>query len=207
LKKEKAMNEKPIPAGYRQDAKGNLIPEANIKELDKLRDTLVLGIVKDGRDVARVVEAFKVTALKNIQAFCDIARMEYDAPLGGKKGNVTLFSFDGRFKVIRAVDENIAFNEQLEAAKALIDECLTDWTRDSSDNIKAIVNQAFQMNKAGEISTARVLGLRSIKIEDPRWLRAMDAIANSVTIVGSKTYVRLYERVGDSDEYQQIALS
>jgi len=63
------------------------------------------------------------------------------------------------------------------------------------------------MNKAGEISTARVLGLRTIKIEDDRWLRAMDAIANSLTVVGSKTYLRLYERVGDSDEYQQLALS
>jgi hypothetical protein len=202
-----STTEKTVPAGYRQDAKGNLIPEANIKELDKLRDSLVLGLVHGGKEIARCVEHFKNNALRDIAAFCDLAKMEYDAPMGGKKGNVTLFSFDGRYKIIRAVDENIAFNEQLEAAKALIDECLTDWTKDSNDNIKAIVNQAFQMNKAGEISTARVLGLRTIKIEDDRWLRAMDAIANSLTVVGSKTYLRLYERVGDSDEYQQLALS
>ena len=31
-----------IPPGYRQDARGNLVPEANIKEIDKLRDELVM---------------------------------------------------------------------------------------------------------------------------------------------------------------------
>jgi len=124
-----STTEKTVPAGYRQDAKGNLIPEANIKELDKLRDSLVLGLVHGGKEIARCVEYFKNNALRDIAAFCDLAKMEYDAPMGGKKGNVTLFSFDGRYKVIRAVDENIAFNEQLEAAKALIDECLTDWTK------------------------------------------------------------------------------
>lgn len=199
--------DKDIPVGYRKDAKGNLVAEGNIKEIDKLRDELVLKIVQNGMDVANLVAAFKAQALREIQSFCDLSSMEYAAPLGGQKGNVTLHSFDGRYKLLRAIDDNLQFDERLVSAKALIDECLHEWTKDSNDNIKAIINKAFEVDKAGNISTGRVLGLRRINIEDSRWNKAMDAIADSVTVIGSKTYIRLYERIGESDKYQQISLN
>ena len=43
-------------------------------------------------------------------------------------------------------------------------------------------------------------------IKDPRWLNAMQAISESVQVVNSKAYVRVYERIGDSDQYQPISL-
>ena len=36
--------------------------------------------------------------------------------------------------------------------------------------------------------------------------RAMDAIADSFVVVGSRSYVRVYERVGDTNQYQSIPL-
>lgn len=200
------MHSDAVPEGFRQNAKGDLVAIGNIKQIDLLRDELVQFVIEEGKHVASIVEDFKSAALKEIQAFVETSASEHGVELGGKKGNVTLLSYDGRYKVIRANADNITFNEQLIAAKALIDECLRDWTKDSSDNIKTIVNKAFEMNKAGEISTARVLGLRSLDISDERWNRAMLAIGDSVTVVGSKTYLRIYERVGDTDEYRQISL-
>ena len=38
--------EKHIPAGYREDARGALIPEGSIKPIDKERDELVQAIVR-----------------------------------------------------------------------------------------------------------------------------------------------------------------
>ena len=35
-----------IPEGYRINAQGHLVPESQIKPLDKLRDEMVLGIVE-----------------------------------------------------------------------------------------------------------------------------------------------------------------
>lgn len=201
------MHPDAVPNGFRQNAKGDLVAIGNIKQIDLLRDELVQFVIDEGRHVASLAADFKASALKEIQAFVEISAKEHGIELGGKKGNVTLLSYDGRYKVIRANADNITFNEQLIAAKALIDECLRDWTKDSSDNIKTIVNKAFEMNKAGEISTARVLGLRSLEINDERWLRAMQAISDSVTVVGSKTYLRIYERVADTDEYNQISLN
>ncbi|EFA27968.1 conserved hypothetical protein [Haemophilus influenzae HK1212] len=48
--------------------------------------------------------------------------------------------------------------------------------------------------------------MRRVDIQDERWQNAMQAISESVQVVSSKAYVRLYERVGESDQYVPIAL-
>jgi len=199
------MKETIIPDGFRQNAKGDLVAVGNIKPLDLLRDEMTKGIVKEGIRSAKFLAEYKTAALHEIAEFVELAAMDYGVEVGGSKGNVTMVSFDGRFKVLRANADNITFDEQLIAAKALIDECLTDWTKDSSDNIKTIIRKAFETNKAGEISTSRVLGLRTLEITDAKWQRAMDAIGNAVKVTGSKTYLRIYER-DDAGDYNQIAL-
>jgi hypothetical protein len=69
-----------------------------------------------------------------------------------------------------------------------------------------LVQQAFQTDKEGNLNVGRILGLRRLEIGDPRWQEAMKAISESVQVIGTKQYVRLYERVGDSDRYAPIAL-
>ena len=121
-------------------------------------------------------------------------------------GHLSLMSFDGRLKVNRAVQERINFDERLQAAKALIDECLHDWTEVASPELQALIGTAFATNKEGEINTGRVLALRRYEITDERWIRAMKAISEAVQVIGSKSYIRVYERIGESGEYQPIAL-
>ena len=62
------------------------------------------------------------------------------------------------------------------------------------------------MDKEGNLNTSRILGLRRVEIQDSRWQNAMQAISESVQVVSSKAYVRLYERVGETDQYVPIAL-
>ncbi|MDF0606662.1 DUF3164 family protein [Neisseriaceae bacterium TC5R-5] len=201
------MNTQPaIPAGYWQDAKGCLVPESMIKPIDKERDRLVTELVAKARQVSNVLAAFKGEAFGDIEAFVDLSTEQYQAPLGGKKGNLTLHSFDGKYKVQRAIQDRITFDERLQAARVLIDQCLTDWTEGTRPEIQAIVNQAFDTDKEGQINTGRVLALRRFNIQDERWQRAMEAIGEAVQVVGSKSYIRVYERVGETDHYQQIAL-
>lgn len=195
-----------IPTGYWQDAKGALIPEDKVKPIDKARDELVKELVKKSEMLSALLADFKHQTFADIAAFIQLSAEQYDAAIGGKKGNVTLYSFDGQYKIVRAINETISFDERLQAAKALIDECLKDWTTNASSELKAIVNGAFDTDKQGNISTGRVLGLRRLDIKDTRWLKAMTAIGEAIQIVGSKAYVRVYKRIGDSDQYQQIPL-
>ena len=199
-------NATPIPAGYRQDAKGRLVAEAQIKPIDQARDELVTDLVARAKQVNAVIAEFKRDAFADIGAFVQLSAEAYGVHLGGRKGNVQLLSFDGRYRVQRAIAESIAFDERLQAAKALIDECLTEWTEGARSELRVLVADAFRVDKAGDIRTAAVLGLRRLDISDERWQRAMQAIAEAVQVVDSKSYLRLYERVGDSEQWQPIPL-
>lgn len=200
------MTEQTIPAGYWQDAKGCLVPDALVKPIDKARDQLVRELINKSKALNAELAKFKLGAFGDIAAFVDLSTEQYQTSVGGKKGNLTLYSFDGRYKVQRAIQDRIAFDERLQAARALIDECLADWTAEAGPELQAIVNQAFATDKEGQINTGRVLSLRRLDISDERWLRAMQAIGEAVQVVGSRSYIRVYERIGDSDQYQPISL-
>lgn len=197
-----------VPEGYRQAADGALWREDLIKPIDRARDDLVLELVTQARQVSEVLGEFKHRAFADIEAFIDLSVEEYGAKRrpGGKKGNVTLLSFDGRYKVTRAMAESITFDERLQAAKALIDECFQDWTTDARPELRAIIDRAFEVDREGNIRTGAVLALRRVDIQDERWQRAMQAIGDATQVVSSKAYVRVHERVGDSERWAPISL-
>ncbi|MEQ8747327.1 DUF3164 family protein [Pyruvatibacter sp.] len=199
------MTQTPIPEGYMQDGTGKLVPEHLVKPIDKLRDELVRSIIKQAKSLQDEVRSFKFKTFENVETFVDMSAERYDVELGGRKGNVSLTTFDGRYKVQRAVADLITFDEGLQAAKALIDECIEEWAGSADAKIKVLVDDAFQVNK-GRIDHQRVLGLRRLDIDDPKWKRAMDAISDSVKVQGTRQYIRLYERIGDSDQFRQISL-
>jgi hypothetical protein len=194
-----------IPAGYRADANGRLVPESMIKPIDLTRDQLVSELARKALDMSNLIAQFKAGVFADINAFVDLSGEQYGVALGGKKGNLSLYTYDGRFKVQVAVAEHLVFDERLQAAKHLIDECIVAWSADSRDEIKVLVQSAFDTDKEGKINTGRVLGLRRLDIKDEKWQRAMNAIGESLQVVGSKSYVRFYERVGE-DEYKPIRL-
>lgn len=190
---------------YREDAKGNLVPLANIREIDLLRDELVTEIASGARTVQDNLIEFKRRAMDDIAAFVQLSADRYDVKVGGKKGNISLHSFDGRYCVKLAMQDTLVFDEGLVAAKALIDECINEWTEGSRTELKTLINAAFQVDKEGNISTARVLGLRRLQISDEKWQRAMDALSDSLQVHISKPFVRVYRR-DEAGEYQLLNL-
>lgn len=193
-------------AAHWVDAKGRIVPDSLVTPIDKLRDQTVRAIVDQAKGASAVLARFKANTFGDIAAFVEASLEQYDVKVGGAKGNVTLYSYDAKFKVVRQVQDTLKFDERLKAAKALIDECITDWSADARPEIKVLVNDAFQVDAAGDVNTNRVLGLRRLAIQDPKWQRAMQAIGDAISVVGSRSYVRVYERVGDTDQYQAIPL-
>ena len=198
-------DQKTVPEGYWQDAAGNLVPESKIKDIDKLRHETVTELCEKAKAQSAVLTAFKADAMGDVSAFVETSLEQYGVKFGGAKGNVTLTSFDGRYQVVRQIQDRLAFDERLQAAKELMDECVVTWSEGVNDNIRALVNHAFQVDKEGKVNTSRVLSLRSLKIMDSKWRKAMEAIADSMHAVSSKPYVRFYERNNDGD-YEPINL-
>jgi hypothetical protein len=201
----KFMQENKVPDGYMMNGIGHLVPIESIKEIDLERDEFVRGVAADAVEVSDFLDQFKKKLAGDMQAFLELSAEKYGADLGGARGNLSLTSYDGKYKVLRAVSERLDFDERLQAAKELVDDCLREWSKDAGPELRTLVESAFQVDKKGRINAKRILSLRSLKIEHPTWLKAMEAIGDAVTVVGSCTYYRIYER-DEAGEYNQISL-
>lgn len=122
------------------------------------------------------------------------------------KGNAILNSFDGKYRVEIRFKEHIQFGIELQLAKQKIDECLKAWSADSNVNLRAIITEAFQVDKKGEIAKHRILALRKYNIKDAKWKEAMELIDKAIRVVSTKQYVSFYER-DEYGEYKQIILN
>jgi len=190
---------------YMTDSQGRQVPVKLIKEIDILRHNAVLNIAEEAQKMKSVLADFKMKVRDEIYSFVEKSAAEYGIKLGGKKGNISLTSYDGRYKLVIAMNDNITFDERLQVARELIGKCLDKWSKGARAEIRLLVNDAFQVDKTGKISTARVLGLRRLDIQDADWQKAMTAITESVQITGTKQYLRVYER-DENGEYQMIPL-
>jgi hypothetical protein len=190
---------------FMTDSQGRQVPVELVKEIDKLRDQTVRRIADEAMKMKAILGDFKKRIRDDIHAFVELSANQYGKSWGGKKGNITLTTYDGKYRLVVAMDDNITFDERLQIARQIIGECLDKWSTDSRPEIRMLVNDAFQVDKTGKISTTRVLGLRRLEIHDPDWQKAMTAITESIQISGSKQYLRFYER-DENGGYQQIPL-
>jgi hypothetical protein len=188
--------------GTMRNAIGQDVPLDLVKPVDKLRDDLVRDVAEDYERAAAELTRLRSHVADDLEAFLNISAERYGQDLGGKKGNVTLHSYDGKTKIVRTMHDNIVFDESIHAAKTLIDQYLSDALQGVSNEVRLLVDRAFRPNSAGRISTSAVLSLRAVAINDPRWLNAMRAIEDSIKVVSSSASVRVYRHV-DGD-WQQI---
>lgn len=204
----------PIPDGrvdvkgapYMHDAKGALVPVEMIKPQNLLEDETVRKIAGYALALSEQISRFKEHTFDDIGDFEAILAQEYESTLGGAKGNKTLLTHDGLFKVQVQVADHIDFGPELQIAKGLVDECLNEWSAEARPEIRAIVTRAFNTDKAGQINRSEVFMLLRLEIEDPRWRKAMQAIRDAMRVVGSKTYVRCYHRIAADAPWQAITI-
>jgi signal transduction protein with GAF and PtsI domain len=189
-----------------RNAAGHLVPEDQVREHDKLRDQVARELAQEAEALHERLKAFKAKALAEIADLVAIAAERYEVHLGGKKGNVTVTTYDGQYKVQRSYAERVTFTEELEAAKKLINDCILRWSEGANPHIRALVDRAFRTDSKGQIKTTAVLELLRLEIDDEGWQRAMEALKDSIQSAGTAVYVRVYKRIGDSDQYRPLAL-
>jgi hypothetical protein len=191
---------------YLRDARGALVPVESIKPMDLLIDGQVRKIIKFAEELSAQVGRFKGHTFEDIGALQALVAQEYGATLGGAKGNLTLTSFDGCLRVQLSMQDQFDFGPELQAAKSLVDECLTDWSSEARSEIRALVTRAFQVDKEGHINRAEIFMLLRVEIEDERWNRAMDAVRDSIRVLGSKAYLRFQMRPTPSAAWTSVTI-
>ncbi|HCA4642377.1 DUF3164 family protein [Klebsiella grimontii] len=179
---------------YMKDRKGRLVPISQISDYDLAMDSFVREQVSAAKAKNAELSEFKDRAFNECYAWLDLVAEKFGRTRGGAKGNVTFPTFDGSQQITIRVQETLTFGPELQIAKELFDECVTDWSKGANANLQAIVTDAFQVDKEGQLNTGRILSLRRVKIQDERWIKAMDAIAESLQVAMSKTYINFREK-------------
>ncbi|HBW5615878.1 MULTISPECIES: DUF3164 family protein [Klebsiella] len=179
---------------YMKDRKGRLVPISQISDYDLAMDSFVREQVSAAKIKRDELSEFKRRAFDECYAWLDLVAEKYGRTRGGAKGNVTFPTFDGSQQITIRVQETLTFGPELQIAKELFDECVTDWSKGANANLQAIVTDAFQVDKEGQLNTGRILSLRRVKIQDERWIKAMDAISESLQVAMSKTYINFREK-------------
>ena len=170
-----------------------MVPIEAVKDIDKLRDGVVLTIAERIKALESYMKEGKAKCMSDIEEFLKISAEQYGVKMGGTKGNVMLTSYDGSVQVILAQANNLVVNEGVNMAKELIDDYLADITSDASPDVRTIVNLAFKV-KQGRMDVKRLMELKQCNIQDERWLKAMEIISDSVTVASTTPCLRLRDR-------------
>lgn len=192
-------NPNKIPDGYMQNAAGNLIAKENVKALDLIEDELVKEIIDEAVQLQQQMRDLKTQWLDKMQAFVDLAASEYDANRKGKKGNLTLRTFDASHSIAIKVQQKMAFDSKLDIAKLLVDECIYEWSEHADPKIKTLIESAFQTDKRGNINREKLFDLLRLDIDDAKWLSAMNALRDSIFHESSASYFTVSRRQSDQE--------
>ena len=203
-----------LPAGqelvegrpYMRDAKGRLTPIVLVRPADLLKDEIVRDMIARARDESARLRRFRDTAFDEVDILMQLLADKYGAKIGGERGNVEIQSYDGTMRVSVQRADLITFGPELQIAKTLVDECLNEWGAESCAEIRAIVQNAFDVDQQHKVNRGALLGLKRLDITDPRWVRAMQAITDSITVTGSKRYLRFHTRPNPQSAWRAVSL-
>jgi uncharacterized protein (DUF1778 family) len=192
---------------YMQDSRGRLVPAANVPELDKLRDELTCELVREADEMSRAVSKFMAAATAKLDSFRELSAQDHGAAVGGKRGGFSIQSYDGQMRVIYDVDAVITFNEKVGLAHETVLRLVDQWAAaagEANAKLASLVRSAFEVDKNGHLSVARILQLRRVKIDDAEWAKAMEALDDGIETNQTKLYVRFY-RKNSQGAWEQIS--
>ncbi|UVK85199.1 DUF3164 family protein [Pseudomonas sichuanensis] len=196
-----------IPAGFVMNAAGHLVPEHQVRDHDKLRDGVARDLGNAAEQISALLANFKKQALADIADLIAVSSERYGVQLGGQKGNVSITTYDGQYKIERAYADRIVFTEEILAARELINQCISTWSEGANDHLRVLVDRAFRANRQGQLMVKDVLSLLRVEINDPAWKTAMQALKDSIQVNGTAVYIRVYKRQGNTDQYVPINLT
>lgn len=192
---------------YMPAADGSLMPIEHVKPQHRLQDEMVRRLFSWSQSLEAEIVRFKTAAFADVEAFQQLLAESYKTKAGGEKGNVTFFSYDGLLRIQLQVASLTKFGPELQNAKTLIDECIGEWSEGSRAELRAIVMNAFRVDKEGQVNRHALLGLKRLEIEDERWKRAMQAITDAELPMGTKPYIRFAKRSTLDGAWENVSLN
>lgn len=187
------------------NADGKEVPFAKIRKDHLRRHNTVEQIFEDIAGLQKQLEKAKKKLDQRVA--------RYQAYIAKKHGvepdfkNLTLSNYANNKRVVISSSAVIEFDENLQIAKAFIDQCFEKWGHNANANLKVLVDGFFRVGKKGFLDKASILGLFQYEIHDADWVKAMELIRKSIAIVDRKQYVVLQYRENLQSEWKKLNLN
>lgn len=182
---------------YWRNTAGHLVPAELVAEIDAFRNDTVMEIAQEIEEESRRLSAKKAKWMSDVLTFIQLSGEKYGVEVGGQKGNTTISSYDGAYRVQIAVQTRVVFDERLRLAQQLLEEYFQELTNDIPPEIRVFVQEGFAMDAEGQIRASGVLALQKYAINAPKWRRAMELIMLAIDRQTSGTYLRVSKRDKD----------
>lgn len=194
---------------YMNNHKGDPTRLEAIKAEDFMEDQMVRKVVAFAKDLSDQIRRFKGHTLSDIAEFDADLSAKYGLVKRGRsgKGNQKYVTIDRLMMVETKINDFIEFGPEIQVAKALFDECLMHWSEDVQPELQSIITNAFDTDKAGHISRTKMVSLLKVESEDPRWIKAVEALRDSMRVTGSREYIHFSFRDSVEVEWNKIVIS
>lgn len=191
---------------YFTDFKGDLTAVENVSKEDKARDKVVEACCAKAIKLHEQIKKTKEEIVALVEEYLETVAEKHGTSW---KGNTKILNFAQDQSLTVKVQNYIGFDEKLNVAKNLIDECLAAWTADSNPALATLVNKAFETDRKGKINREFIFKLIRMKMNAKtcmdKWEEAMQLLKDSMIVEGSKDYYTLGHRK-ENGEWETIIL-
>ena len=179
---------------YWIDGQGLKVPLKHVSIEAQKRDKFVEEMTDSAQRLQTLIIAYKADMQKRLAEYLEEVAENYGEDWAGN-AKIRNFSQDKQVELKQAL--RLTFDETLSVAKAKVDKCIARWAKGSSSEIVALVNQAFAVDRKGQVDVKAMLKLTDLAIEDPTWVEAMEIVKKSITVESTKQYMNFHLK--DSD--------
>lgn len=183
------------------------IPEANVDPTAKLRDAAVNRMVEKTRKLEAEMKKLKSELVNEVALYLGKVQELNGVKKQETKGNYTLSDYANLQQVEVSMNNVIEFDERLNIAKSLIDKCILKWTKRGNQNVRALITDAFDVDKKGNVNKMRIIGLMSLNINDKDWKKAMQLIRESMQVSATRQYLNIRTRESILDKWNTVNLN
>ncbi len=189
------------------DESGNQVQFSRLSQTEKLSERVAGKILQESIKLHNALSEFKEYIARASQEVYEMYYKERSLTPDGK-GNYTFYNFDRTIKVEININERIEFDEiGITAAKQLFDEFMSEQISTKLDIIKQLILDAFS-TRNGKLDAKRIMNLirYKIKINDPKFARAIEMLEQSIRKPSSRQYFRVFQRQ-PGGEWEHIDLN
>ena len=88
-----------------------------------------------------------------------------------------------------------------------MDEYIHEVGAEAPDEMRALLNYAFEVDNQGKVNRSGLYAMRRWNIEHPKWVKAMDAVKDSQRVESTREFVRISTRPNTQAGFKSMQIN